>query len=142
MKRVSFARFSSTLLGTFTQTTGGHDHLRKVSNVSKQIIVLSAIRLPIHSPYVASDAAESEGVTGCNIGAILLEYIRAPSIWWRRPPKRRSAIPQTVSITHYEKGRREDSGDTTLLIPKEFIAAAIRPATEVLNPAKKSNPIA
>lgn len=77
-----------------------------------------AIRLPIHSPYVASGAAESERVTGCNIGAILLEYIRASSIWWRSPPKRRSAIPQTVSIIHYEKGRREDSRDTALLIPK------------------------
>ncbi|KAL0104111.1 hypothetical protein PUN28_017069 [Cardiocondyla obscurior] len=30
-----------------------------------------------------------------------------------------TAIPQTVSITHYEKGRREDSKrDTILLIPK------------------------
>jgi len=47
------------------------------------------------------------------------------------------AIPQTVSITHYEKGRRvgrEEIAGTNYILTEKFIAMAMHLATEVVNP--------
>lgn len=42
------------------------------------LVLFPTALLPLS--HVTSNATESEGVTGCNIGAILLEYIKAPSM--------------------------------------------------------------